>query len=198
MEVLTPELKAALYSDPLRDLSREWDSRAIVRRAIAASDGESQSERCAHADVTTYLADDILVKVDVASMAHGLECRAPLLDHVLAEFVAGLPFRLKISGWESKAVLKGAVRRRLPRAILSRRKKGFNVPLKSWFRSDLDPFLRETLLSQRAVQRGYFNRAGVESLIDEHTQGEVDRQGPLLSLVMHELWHQLWIDGAGA
>ena len=127
-------------------------------------------------------------------MAHGLECRAPLLDHVLAEFVAGLPFRLKMSRLRRKLVLKRAVQGRLPQWVLDRRKKGFSVPLKSWFRGSLDSVLHDTLLSKRAVERGYFRRASVEALLDDQRRGTRDHQGALFSLLMLELWHQLWID----
>ena len=142
----------------------------------------------------TYLPDDILVKVDIASMAHGLECRAPLLDHVLAEYVASLPFRLKMPAGRRKAALKGAVANRLPRWVLKRRKKGFNIPLKHWFREGPGARLGETLLSQRALERGYFQRTGIERLLEEHAAGTANHQAPLFCLLMLELWHGQWVD----
>jgi asparagine synthase (glutamine-hydrolysing) len=197
VETIGPELKAALYSDGCAARARTWDARDLVRQAIARSDGETLAEKCAHADVTSYLADDILTKVDVASMAHGLECRAPLLDHVLAEFVASLPFTFKIDRGRRKAVLKDAVRGRLPRTTLERRKRGFQVPLAAWLQGSLEPLLRETLLSSRARERGYFDPPSVEALIDQHAAGQVNHQTALYCLLMHELWHRQWID-AGA
>jgi asparagine synthase (glutamine-hydrolysing) len=194
LEVLSPEMKSGLYSDAFRSQLDGRDPREVVWRAIASSDGERLAERCAHADALTYLPDDILVKVDVASMAHGLECRAPLLDHKLAEYVAGLPFELKVSRGRRKLALKEAVRGRLPAEVLSRRKKGFSVPLKSWFEGRLEPLLRDTLLSRRALGRGYFDRARVEQLIGEHAAGAAAHQAALFSLLMLELWHRQWID----
>lgn len=198
IEAASPELKSRLYSSKLRDATGASDPRDVVRQAIAASRGTTLAERCADADAATYLPDDILVKVDVASMAHGLECRAPLLDHVLAEYVAALPFHLKIDGSERKAILKRAVAGRLPAEIVARRKKGFSIPLKNWFQGRSDELLRETLLSSRARQRGYFEPTAVEALIDDHAHGRANHQAPLFSLLMLELWHTLWIDAPQA
>ncbi|MEM7482255.1 MAG: asparagine synthase (glutamine-hydrolyzing) [Acidobacteriota bacterium] len=194
VELARPELKAVLYTPEHWQRTRHWDARDLLRRTIAASDGSTLTERCAHADVTTYLPDDILVKVDVASMAHGLECRAPLLDHVLAEHVARLPFRFKLDGDRRKAILKDALRHRLPAEIIDRRKKGFGIPLKRWFQGTSGDSLRETLLSQRAIERGLFDPGGIEHLIEQHSAGIVNRQAPLFSLLMLEHWHRLWID----
>ncbi len=174
VETIGPGLKAALYSGDFARQARDWDARDLVRQAIADSDGETLAERCVHADVTTYLPDDILTKIDVASMAHGLECRAPLLDHVLAEYVGSLPFALKIHRWHRKDILKNAVKNRLPRETLERHKKGFNVPLATWLKGSFEPLLRETLLSRRTHERGYFDPRSVEAMIDQHASGHVD------------------------
>jgi asparagine synthase (glutamine-hydrolysing) len=162
-----------------------------VLQALRGSDGRTFAERCAHADVSTYLPDDILVKVDVASMAHGLECRAPFLDHVLAEAMAKLPFELKMRRLRTKRVLKDALARRLPREILERRKQGFGVPLEHWFKGTLTSLLREVLLSKGASERGYFQRAAVERLVDEHARGDADHRNLLFPLLMLELWHRV-------
>src|SRR5690606_2755391 len=121
--------KQTLLDEGLAGAARGHDARDLYRRLLAASPGETWTERCAHADALAYLPDDILVKVDIASMAHGLETRAPLLDHVLAEFVARLPFRLKLRRMATKIALRRAVERRLPAEILARPKLGFGVPL---------------------------------------------------------------------
>ena len=198
LQALDGGLKTRLYDGGFAERVDGWNACLPLLRAIARSDGEALAERCAHADVLTYLPDDILVKVDVASMAHGLECRAPLLDHVLAEYVASLPFGLKMRRLNRKAVLKGAVADRLPQRTLTRGKRGFNVPLRSWFRGSLEALLRETLLSRRASERGYFTRSAVEGMIDEHGRGVSDHQGVLFCLLMLELWHRLWIDPSPA
>ena len=194
LAVLGQEQEQALLRPELREQLAGSSPGRVVLGAIDASDGETLAERCAHADATTYLPDDILVKVDVASMAYGLECRAPLLDHVLAEYVAGLPFAFKMNRWRRKAVLKEAVARRLPRSVLNRKKRGFLVPLQSWLESGGSALLRETLLSSRASERGYFRRSRIERLLAEQAAGTGSHQNLLFGLLMLELWHRLWID----
>jgi asparagine synthase (glutamine-hydrolysing) len=145
------------------------------------------------ADLALYLPDDILVKVDIASMAHGLEVRAPLLDHRIVEFGARLPLRLKLRGG-GKHLLRALAARWLPAAITARRKKGFAVPLDRWLRHDLAPMLRDVLLSQRARERGYFRAGAVERLLDAHVSGRESHAHRLWALLMLELWHQQYID----
>lgn len=194
IECFAPELKRTIVSDELAASTRGHDARDVVRRLLAASPGETWTERCAHADALSYLPDDILVKVDVASMAHGLETRAPLLDHVLAEVVGRLPFRMKMRGLRMKVALRRAVARRLPPETLARPKMGFGVPLDTWFRGRLGALLEETLLAPRAVQRGLLRPDTVRRMIDQHTRGELDYQTPLFSLLMLETWFRQWID----
>jgi asparagine synthase (glutamine-hydrolysing) len=193
VEQVSSRLKAELYtaglaSDTGRD-AREW-----LRQAIAASDGTTFTERCAHGDAVTYLPDDILVKVDVASMAYGLECRAPLLDHRLAELIGRLPFSFKMHRLETKRVLKAAVRGRIGDEPVSRAKMGFGVPLGTWFQGRLDAHLRDVLLDPRALDRGLFKPDVVRRLLDDHARGAVDYQKELFCLLMLELWHREWID----
>ncbi|MEZ6184314.1 MAG: asparagine synthase (glutamine-hydrolyzing) [Planctomycetota bacterium] len=194
LESLGYGLKGRLYEPGAWGSLVRRDAREVVRRALAGSDGVNFTERCAHADVTTYLPDDILVKVDVASMAYSLECRSPLLDHKLAEYVGRLPFALKMRHLETKRVLKRAMRERLPRSILTRKKMGFGVPLETWFRGQLSQVLQETILSERALARGYFRPAALRQLVDEHVSGRTDWQNPLFTLLMLELWHRQYID----
>ena len=194
VEHISPALKAELYADPLLLLTRGRDARERVRLAIAASRGETFTERCAHADAVTYLPDDILVKVDIASMAHGLETRAPLLDHVLAEYVARLPFALKMQRLVTKRALKRAIRDRVPGEVLTREKMGFGVPLEHWFRGGFRSLLQEVLLDPRALGRGLFRPEAVERLVSDHAAGRADHQNPLFVLLMLELWFRLWID----
>jgi asparagine synthase (glutamine-hydrolysing) len=176
-----PSMKRELYGERLQPILRQQDAGDIMRRAIAASNGETFTERCAHADAITYLPDDILVKVDVASMAHGLECRSPLLDHVLAEFVGRIPYRQKMRRLETKLALRRAVGPRLPRSVLERSKMGFGIPLDRWLRDGLSRQVRETLLAPEA-DRGYVRRPVVERLLAEHQAGRVNHQNHLFTL----------------
>lgn len=146
-------------------------------------------------DVNNYLPDDLLVKMDVATMAYALEARSPFLDHRLMEFMARVPTRLKLRGGESKYLLKSALRGILPDVILDRPKKGFGVPLGRWLRGGLKDMLIDTVLSERALARGYFKPAAIRDMVNTHMTGSDAYQYPLWNLLMLERWHQIFIDG---
>jgi asparagine synthase (glutamine-hydrolysing) len=146
------------------------------------------------ADIHTYLPDDLMVKVDVASMAHGLESRSPLLDHVLMEWAAGIPENVKIRGGETKALFKSAMEPYLPSELLYRPKMGFGCPVDHWFRNELKDMAYDTLLSQSARQRGLFRPDYVRNLLDEHCGTVRDHHTRLWAMLMLELWFRMWID----
>jgi asparagine synthase (glutamine-hydrolysing) len=147
------------------------------------------------ADIHTYLPDDLMVKVDVASMAHGLEARSPLLDHVFLEWAATIPERVKMAGGETKALFKRAMEPYLPRELLYRPKMGFGCPIDHWFRDELKEMAYDVLLSSSATARGIFRRDYVERLLDEHISGTVSHHTRLWALLMLELWFRMWVDG---
>jgi asparagine synthase (glutamine-hydrolysing) len=146
------------------------------------------------ADLMTYLPNDLLVKVDIATMAVSLEARSPFLDHHVIEFAASLPENLKLRRLTTKYLLKRVLRKLLPSENLDRRKMGFGVPIGHWFRGAMQPFLREVLLSERASGRGLFNQQTVRQLIELHTRGERDYSHQLWTLLMLELWFNRFID----
>jgi asparagine synthase (glutamine-hydrolysing) len=146
------------------------------------------------ADTMTYLPNDLLVKVDIASMAVSLEARSPFLDHHVIEFAASLPEGMKLRGMTTKYLLKKTLRKLLPSENLTRPKMGFGVPIGHWFRGQMQPFLREQLLSDRAARRGLLRPEAVRRMVDEHTRGERDHTHPLWTLLMLELWFQRFID----
>lgn len=148
----------------------------------------------AWADLHTYLPDDLLVKVDIASMAHSLECRSPFLDHVLMEWAARLPEQAKLQGNETKALLKQAMEPYLPHDLLYRPKMGFGVPIDQWLKTDIREFAYDTLLSGPARTRGLFNADAVRQLLDGHVRG-TGNAPRIWALLMLELWYQMWIDG---
>lgn len=150
----------------------------------------------AWADIHTYLPDDLLVKVDIASMAHGLEARSPLLDHKLMEWAARIPSAQKIDGGVTKAILKSAMEPFLPNEILYRPKMGFGVPIDEWFKGELKEFAYDTLLSAQACQRGLITSTYVRTMLDEHCGGIRLHHTRLWALLMLELWFQMWIDPA--
>jgi asparagine synthase (glutamine-hydrolysing) len=166
--------------------------------AYTASDAGDFVDATLDVDVNNYLPDDLLVKVDIATMAHGLEGRSPLLDHELMEFAASLPSRLKLRGGIKKYILKQAVAPLLPAEIVARPKMGFGVPLESWFRHELKELAHDVLLSARLRDRGYFHERVVRRLLDEHTRGARSWHYQLWNLLMLELWHRAFIDSRPA
>ena len=144
----------------------------------------------------TYLPGDLLVKVDLASMAHGLECRGPFLDHRVVELALAMPLarKLRLRGGRSKVVLKRAFADLLPRPIRDRPKMGFGVPLDRWFRGELAGELRAVLLDPVALGRGLFRPEAVERLVSEHVSGLRDHAYRLWALLMLELWCRRTLD----
>jgi len=166
--------------------------RALYRNAHAEAD--DWLNRALYVDMKTYLVDDILTKVDRMSMAVSLETRPPLLDHKVVEFVATLPPRFKLKGFESKHILKKAASRLVPQEILARKKQGFRLPIAEWLRSQLRRTAEDLLLGLTATQRGYFKKSEVETLWRDHLSGHRDNAHQIWSLILLELWHRKYID----
>jgi len=150
--------------------------------------------RLQYLDTTRYLPDDILVKVDRTTMAHSLESRAPLLDHVLVSYVASLPSTWKLRDGVSKYLFRKMIGRHLPSGILEKKKQGFAIPRETWFRSDLREHARERLLDPRAIERGYFDRRVLEQVLTYHAQGRRDYSGWIWCLLVLEEWHRAYVD----
>jgi asparagine synthase (glutamine-hydrolysing) len=142
-------------------------------------------------DIGTYLPGDLLYKVDIASMAHSLELRAPFLDHEVLAVGLGLPDTLKLQGSRGKIALRRAFAGDLPPEILERGKRGFGVPVARWFRGELRDLAADFLLG---ADRGLFRRDAVERLLGDHTAGRSDHGARLWSLVMLELWQRRYVD----
>jgi len=166
----------------------------LLERTFDASDATDFVDSMLDYDVNYYLSDCLLVKVDIATMAYGLEGRSPMLDHEFMSFAATLPSSLKLRGATTKYILKQAARTLLPAEIIDRPKKGFSVPLGRWFRGELRDLSRDLLLDGRMAQRGYFKLPVIERLLDEHSRGAAHWEDQLWSLVMLESWHRMFID----
>jgi asparagine synthase (glutamine-hydrolysing) len=151
-------------------------------------------DRLLKTDVQTYLPNDLLAKVDIASMANSLEARSPFLDHELMEFAARLPAEYKIKGLVKKYILKKAIRDLVPPENIHRGKMGFGIPVGEWFRGDLRGFLRENLLSKKSLGRGYFKPEIVKDIIEQHISRRRDYTLQLWALLMLELWHRRFLD----
>jgi asparagine synthase (glutamine-hydrolysing) len=143
-------------------------------------------------DFRMYLEDNLLVKVDRASMACSLELRTPFLDHRLIEFAEGLPGNLKVRRFQLKYILKKAVERWLPHEIVYRQKRGFSVPIASWMRNELRPLVDETLAEEKLKRHGMFNVAFVRRLMTEHWTGKADHRKTLWTLFSFQLWYDRW------
>jgi len=155
---------------------------------LCEAPADSLTERALWAEAVSYLPDDLLVKVDIASMAHALEVRAPFLDHEIVEFAARLPLRFKKDGLTTKGFLKRALAPRLPAETLHRPKRGFALPLETWFRGALGQHARDVLLSRAARARGLFRGEEVTRLLDEHAAGVEDHSPRLWALLFLEVW----------
>jgi asparagine synthase (glutamine-hydrolysing) len=155
---------------------------------------DDEVDRLLYLDSKTYLPGDILTKVDRMSMAVSLEARAPLLDHKLIEFVTRIPSSLKLSGLETKHILKQAVKDLVPAEILNRPKQGFGVPIQEWINQQLRARIRDTLSEARTRQRGYVDSHYVDVLLNEHERGRRDHSMGLWALLMFEIWHRRFLD----
>jgi asparagine synthase (glutamine-hydrolysing) len=189
--------KGALYTP---ELARRF-ARDAAAESFAAELGASRAtdtvSRLQNLDVETYLPDDILAKVDVASMTHALEARAPLVDHHVVELGAALPGRLKLRAGKGKHILKRAFADLVPAEIVHRRKKGFALPTGPWLRGRLHGFARDTLLSGAARARGLFRPEAVADLLHRHRAGE-DHGERLWNLIVLETWQRELVDGRAA
>jgi asparagine synthase (glutamine-hydrolysing) len=190
----TPSQKDLLYTADFRADLAGNDASHWLREALAPEPGLDPVDAVLRADSLLYLPEDLLAKIDIATMANSLEARSPLLDHRLVEYCAALPSSYKLRGRTSKWLLRRLMHDRLPPAVLQRSKMGFGVPVGEWLRGDLRPLLEDTVLSSRAMGRGYFQPAAVRALVDEHVSRRVDRTSHIWGLLMLELWFQRFVD----
>ncbi len=191
----TTQMKNYIYSDEMRKKFTDVDAYDYLESKFRGSNAKNNIDRTLYADLTGYLPEDLLVKMDVATMAHSLEARSPLLDHKFVEFAATLPPEWKLKGLKSKYILKETFKDFLPRGILTRRKQGFGIPLGKWFAGAWLGYLKEVLLSEKASKRGYFKMKNISRLINDHAEGKADYGYCLWTLLMLELWHRVFIDG---
>lgn len=163
--------------------------------------GSGAIDTTARTDVDTYLPDDLLVKADIATMAHSLEGRSPFLDHVLAEWAARLPQESRVyhrhGELQAKALLKHAMEPHVPEECLYRKKMGFSVPVAHWMANDISEFVHDTLTSQRFRDRGLIDPAYMHQILAQHVTGEEDHGTRLWTLICLELWYQTYIDNDG-
>ena len=196
VSVFNEDAKANLYADDFAEATREFRDASILEPWFAKANGAGIVDATLLADTMSYLPNDLLVKVDIASMAVSLEARSPFLDHHVIEFAASLPENYKLRGLTTKYLLKKVLKGLLPAENLVRPKMGFGVPVGKWFRNEMQGFLREVLFSESATRRGVFKPEAVRRMVEQHTEGRQDFAHQLWSLLMLELWYQRFIDRA--
>ncbi|HMO04394.1 MAG TPA: asparagine synthase (glutamine-hydrolyzing) [Kiritimatiellia bacterium] len=179
--LLTAELqKSILRQNPFEDILRYVNQSGLV----------SDFERILYLCMKMYLQDDILVKVDRASMAHGLEVRVPYLDHGIVEYMSGVQSVYKLHGFTSKYLLKKAAVSLLPPEIIKRRKAGFMIPLATWLKADLKPIVEDLCSESRIKRDGYFNPAFVRTMLDDHYAGRRDYRKMIWTLLAFQMWKE--------
>lgn len=187
MGAFSPEEQIELWDGPTPSLI--FDD---VERCWSASYGASPGNRILYLYAKLYLQEDILVKVDRASMATSLEVRAPFLDPEVVEFVSRLPYSYKLRGLTMKYLLKKAIGDKLPKGIAGRAKKGFGIPVAKWFKGELRELLMDELAEDKIRREGFFRPAMIARLIDEHLKGRANHRMKLWALLVFELWLKKW------
>lgn len=188
------EAKEKLYTDNMKKIlyNNAYDYLTALFENAPAN---NIMDRVFYTDLKAYLPECLLVKMDIASMANSLEARSPFLDHKVLEFSASLPSAWKLHGLTTKYILKKSFNDFLPKEILHRGKMGFGIPVGKWFRNNWKNYYREIVLSQKSINRGYFERETIEQMFYEHISGKRDHGYRLWALLMLELWHNVYIDG---
>jgi asparagine synthase (glutamine-hydrolysing) len=192
-------------SDLYRRLVTHWQPDSVVLDALETkgilwdkhveADFPALLERMQLFDLTTYLPDDILTKVDRASMAVALEARVPLIDHRVVEFAWRLPRAAKVRGGVSKWILRQVLYRHVPAALVERPKMGFSVPLGEWLRGPLRDWAENLLGEPRLRQAGFFDAAAIRKVWDNHVSGRSNEQYRLWNVLMFEAWRDRWAQG---
>jgi asparagine synthase (glutamine-hydrolysing) len=193
VSVFRPELKKKLLQWDVHKSLAGYDSLDVFKFYYEKADTDDPLSRIQYLDIKTYLTDDILVKVDRASMANSLEVRAPILDHKFMELIATIPSSLKLQGRNSKYIFKKALERILPNNILYRRKMGFAVPVADWFRNELKEMAYATIFSDG--HDTFFQKSTIEQIWKQHQNGFRDHSTPLWTLFMFQLWQQKFTSG---
>ena len=197
IKIFNAKEKENIYAKDFGQKVEKIDPLNFLVNKFEESGTEDFLEQMLYADINSYLPEDLLIKMDIATMANSLEARVPFLDHHFMEFVAGIPSQLKLKGFKSKFILREAFRDFLPKAIFKRRKMGFGVPISRWFRNELKDYVYEILLDPRTLNRGYFRRDGIEHLLNDHMAARYDHSSKIWALLFLENWFRVFIDKEG-
>jgi asparagine synthase (glutamine-hydrolysing) len=193
LQIFPEQMRVDLYRDDFIEQLPNEDPFEFFESAWKAVGNRDLVSQASLADLVTYLPCDLMTKVDMASMAHSLECRQPFLDYRLVEFSAKMPSRFKFGCWGSKLILRRAFDRELPRQIWQRKKMGFGVPIARWFQNELRHFVEDHLVGPNVRCHQFFQAAGLKQLVDQHMTGKVNHCYRLWNLLVLELWMRRWL-----
>jgi asparagine synthase (glutamine-hydrolysing) len=195
IQIFPERMRAGLYNDSFVEQLPEEDPFEFFESAWNMSGQRDLVSKASIGDLLTYLPCDLLNKVDIASMAHSLECRQPFLDYRLVEFAASLPVHLKQRGMRTrgKRLLQDTYGSLLPRQIWTRKKMGFGVPLGSWFMNELREITESRLLGTDARLHSYFRPDALREIVDQHMTGKVNHCYRLWNLLVFETWLRRWM-----
>ncbi len=194
MSNIKDRFKDDLYTNEFKAATQENRPFHFLEQWYKQANGTGLLDSTLLADQMTYLPNDLLVKVDIASMANSLEARSPLLDHKVIEFAASLPENLKMRRFQTKYLLKKVAARLVPKEVIYRQKMGFGVPIGKWFRGEMRDFVHSVLLSEKAMKRGLTDPAMVRQWVEHHETGVADHTHHIWALLMLELWFRRFID----
>jgi len=190
---VTLSIKRNMYQSPVL-LDSHKITAEYYKNLYAEMSNGSKLKRMTYTDIKSWLPDDLLVKADKMTMAASLELRVPLLDHKLLEYATSLPDSFRLNGSQGKYLLKKYMEQKLPHEVIYRKKKGFPVPIASWFRTTLYEKTKEILLDPMTLSRGYFTKDYINNILLRHKAGEEDNSRRIFSLLNLELWHRKYID----
>ena len=193
---LTDNVKKSCYTNSFqKKVHNETLTSQLLMQKFDTSNTSDKIDQVLYTDMTTYLPDDLLTKVDIASMAHGLESRSPLLDHELLELSAKIPSNLKLKGLTNrKYIFKQMLKDMLPKEILYRKKKGFSMPVNNWLKGDLKKYAYSHLLSQKFKNRNIIKKESIKTILDTHMNTSVNTSYTIWTLLMLELWFEEYFD----
>ncbi|MEP6171046.1 MAG: asparagine synthase-related protein, partial [Rhodopirellula bahusiensis] len=188
LQIFPESMRASMYNDDFVQTLPGHDPVDFLESVWARSEGRDVVTRASTSDIVSYLPCDLCTKVDIASMAHGLEVRQPMLDHRFVELAASMPVEHKFRGRRGKLILQDAFGDRIPSSIFTRPKMGFGIPIGQWFREDFKPLVHDTMLAPDARINAYFRPDAIADLVRSHETGEQNHGYRLWNLLVLETW----------
>ena len=192
--IFSPDLRAELLQPIREHPGTQADFLALYRASFARTNARHPLNRLLYVDTRLYLPNDMLVKIDRMTMAHGLEARQPFLDYRLVEYMASVPPSLKMRNFFTKKyLLKVSMNGKLPKEIVNRKKQGFNVPNSQWMKQDSRDYVLDLLSSDSIRRLGFLDEVVVTRILQDHMKGKVDYSHQIWCLLVLVLWHQQFI-----